>query len=240
MTKAAIEFKDVDYTANGIHILKRITGFFPKGKITTLVGPSGAGKSSLFKLCNGLQTANSGQIYINNKLIEQYPPTVLRRTVGIALQEATMINGSVEKNLALPLTLKGEKLHKELAIELLKVVGLKESYMSRNTQELSGGQRQKLSIARTLVNKPQVLLLDEITSSLDRVSQQDIEKLILRINKKYNTTIIWITHNLQQALSLGDYTWVMIDGEVVETGESDLLTNPKNERVKQFIKGGME
>lgn len=112
--------------------------------------------------------------------------------------------------------------------------------MSRNTQELSGGQRQKLSIARTLVNKPQVLLLDEITSSLDRVSQQDIEKLILRINKKYNTTIIWITHNLQQALSLGDYTWVMIDGEVVETGESDLLTNPKNERVKQFIKGGME
>ncbi len=166
MTKAAIEFKDVDYTANGIHILKRITGFFPKGKITTLVGPSGAGKSSLFKLCNGLQTANSGQIYINNKLIEQYAPTVLRRTVGIALQEATMINGSVEKNLALPLTLKGEKLHKELAIELLKVVGLKESYMSRNTQELSGGQRQKLSIARTLVNKPQVLLLDEITSYL--------------------------------------------------------------------------
>lgn len=80
-------------------------------------------------------------------------------------------------------------------------------------------------------------MLDEITSSLDRVSQQDIEELIVKINQKYRTTIIWITHNLQQALSVGDYTWVMMNGEVVETGETSLLDNPQDERVKQFVGG---
>jgi putative ABC transport system ATP-binding protein len=102
---------------------------------------------------------------------------------------------------------------------------------------LSGGQRQKVSIARTLVNKPEILLMDEITSSLDRASKLEVEELISKINRKYKTTIIWITHNLQQALEIGDYTWVMMDGQVVETGESSLLEDPQNQRAKEFVKG---
>ena len=232
-----IQLNHVNYFEGDVHILKDITGSFPEGKITTLVGPSGAGKTTLFRLCNGLISPKSGEIYIKNKPITDYEPTTLRRNIGLALQSATMISGTVFSNLALPLTLQGKQLKEEKAKELLRDVRLDEEFLYRNVKDLSGGQRQKVSVARTLVNRPKVLLLDEITSSLDRVSQQDIEELIVKINQKYRTTIIWITHNLQQALSVGDYTWVMMNGEVVETGETSLLDNPQDERVKQFVEG---
>ncbi|MFD1851696.1 phosphate ABC transporter ATP-binding protein [Oceanobacillus bengalensis] len=235
-----IELSNVNFSDRGVPILKNITGSFPEGRITTLVGPSGAGKTTLFRLCNGLISPDSGEIIIKEKAIETYDPTELRRKVGIALQSATMISGSVYKNLSLPLSLQGKQLAKERAIELLNDVGLDEELLHRNVKDLSGGQRQKVSIARTLVNQPKVLLLDEITSSLDRVSQQDIEELIGKVNKKYGTTILWITHNLEQALTIGDYTWVMMAGEVIETGESSLLNHPTDERVKRFIRGDME
>lgn len=109
--------------------------------------------------------------------------------------------------------------------------------MHQSTNDLSGGQRQKVSIARTLINQSSILLLDEITSALDRQSVQDIEKLIVTINKKYNVTMIWITHNLQQALTIGHYTWVMMNGELVETGKSSLLNAPTNPRVAEFVQG---
>ncbi|WP_370876271.1 ABC transporter ATP-binding protein [Neobacillus ginsengisoli] len=235
-----IKFENVHYSFGDAPILIDITGSFPEGKITTLVGPSGAGKTTLFKLCNGLISPDSGAIFINGKKIESFDPVELRRKVGLALQSATMISGSVWRNLALPVTLQGKQLPEEKAIELLNLVGLEEKFLKRNVKDLSGGQRQKISIARTLVNRPKVLLLDEITSSLDRVSQQEIEELIVRINKEYLTTIVWITHNLEQALSIGDYSWVMMGGEVIEIGESDILHHPKDERVQRFVRGDME
>ncbi|WP_096270780.1 ABC transporter ATP-binding protein [Paucisalibacillus globulus] len=240
MIQAAIKFHDVNYSADGLHILKNITGSFPEGKITTLVGPSGAGKSTLFKLCNGLRSPDSGEILIKGKPIEEYNPVELRRNVGIALQSATMVKGSVLENLDLPLTLQGKSIDLDDAKELLHDVGLADNILERNAKDLSGGQRQKLSIARTLVNKPKVLLLDEITSSLDRVSQHDIEELIEKINEKYGTTMIWITHNLDQALRIGHCTWVMMNGELIESGDSSLLMNPNDKRVQDFVKGEIE
>lgn len=238
--KPAVHFQHVDYSVDDIHILRNITGSFPEGRITTLVGPSGAGKSTLLKLCNGLISPDSGEIYIKDQLISSYEPVELRRNVGIALQSAPMVSGSVLNNLALPLTLQGKLLPEQEAADLLEHVGLEAGYLHRNIRDLSGGQRQKVSIARTLVNKPQILLLDEITSALDRSSQQEIEELILKINQKHGTTMIWITHNLEQALTIGDYTWVMMEGEVIETGESELLRSPVNEKVKRFVKGEAE
>ncbi|MDN7246811.1 phosphate ABC transporter ATP-binding protein [Planococcus shenhongbingii] len=235
--KPAIHFNDVHYSVGDIHILKGITGSFPESKITTLVGPSGAGKTTLLKLCNGLLSPKSGEIYIKDKAIENYEPVELRRLIGMALQGAPMVSGTVYDNLNLPLELQGKKLAEKDAAALLHDVGLEEQFLNRNVKELSGGQRQKVSIARTLVNNPEVLLLDEITSSLDRTSLKEIEELIAKINQKYKTTIIWITHNLQQALEIGDYTWVMMAGEVIETGESELLKNPVNDQVKRFVRG---
>ena len=235
-----ITLSHVYYADGNVPILKDITGSFLKGKITTIVGPSGAGKTTLFKLCNGLISPDSGDIFLNGKRIDTYEPTELRRNVGIALQSATMISGSVWENLSLPLTLQGKQLQEKNAKELLKLVGLEEKFLNQNVKDLSGGQRQKVSIARTLVNQPKVLLLDEITSSLDRVSQQEIEALIVRINKESFTTIIWITHNLEQAISIGDYSWVMMGGQLIEIVESSRLLYSKNERVQQFVKGDIE
>lgn len=235
----ALHFNNVDYSIDNIPILKNITGSFPKGKITTLVGPSGAGKTTLLKLCNGLISPTFGDIYIHEKTISTYEPVQLRRHVGIALQSAPMIKGTVFQNLALPLELQGKKLTKQDAIEILDDVGLEKEFLQRKTDDLSGGQRQKVSIARTLLNHSKILLLDEITSALDRTSLHEIEALIVKINQKYGTTIIWITHNLAQAISIGDYTWVMMNGEVIETGENDLLVSPTNQLVKQFVEGGL-
>lgn len=235
--KPAIHFQHVDYRIGDIEILNDITGSFPEGRITTLVGPSGAGKSTLLKLCNGLISPAKGEIFVKDKAIGEYDPVELRRMVGMALQSAPMISGTVYENLNLPLELQGQQLAKEDALELLEDVGLKGDLLDRKVKELSGGQRQKVSIARTLVNKPEILLMDEITSSLDRASKLEVEELISKINRKYKTTIIWITHNLQQALEIGDYTWVMMDGQVVETGESSLLEDPQNQRVNEFVKG---
>lgn len=233
----AIHFQEVSYSVNDLIILKNITGSIPKGKITTLVGPSGAGKTTLLKMCNGLLSPTTGTIFIDDQPITAYEPTALRKHVGIALQSAPMIAGTVIDNLALPNSLQGEKLTQQEAIQYLKDVGLDESFLHRSASELSGGQRQKVSIARTLINKSSILLLDEITSALDRQSVQDIEALILTLNKKYKVTIIWITHNLQQALTIGHYTWVMMNGELIETGESSLLNKPKNHRVAEFVQG---
>ena len=233
----AIHFHEVDYSVDDIHILKKITGSFPKGKITTLVGPSGAGKTTLLKLCNGLLSPSSGEILIHNKPIGIYEPVELRRLVGIALQSAPMITGSVLQNLALPMELQGKQLAEQDAIKFLQDVGLDQSFLQRKTADLSGGQRQKVSIARTLINRSDILLLDEITSALDRTSLREIEELIVKINRESCVTIIWITHNLEQALSIGDYTWVLRDGQVIEAGESSLLTSSTNDFVRRFVEG---
>ncbi|MEG0259698.1 MAG: phosphate ABC transporter ATP-binding protein [Lysinibacillus sp.] len=233
----AIHFQQVRFSVNDLLILNNITGSIPKGKITTLVGPSGAGKTTLLKMCNGLLSPTAGAIYIDDKLITSYEPTALRRHVGIALQAAPMIAGTVFDNLSLPRHLQGNKLSQQQAIQYLEDVGLDESFLQRQANELSGGQRQKVSIARTLINQSSILLLDEITSALDRHSVREIEELILKINEKYQVTIIWITHNLQQALTIGHFTWVMMDGELIETGESTLLHSPKNSRVTEFVQG---
>src|SRR5690606_6306176 len=213
-------------------------GVFYKGKITTIVGPSGAGKTAVLKMCNGHISPTSGEIFIDDQSILNFEPTDLRKHVGIALQSAPLIRGTVYDNLSLPLTLQNKVLPKEKAISYLEDVGLSKDLLNRNSKELSGGQKQKVSIARTLINQPKILLLDDITSSLDPNSTHEIEQLILKINQKYRVTMIWITHNLEQAVKIGDFTWVMMNGELIESGKSSLLQESPNIKIQQFVDGG--
>nr|WP_289038444.1 phosphate ABC transporter ATP-binding protein [uncultured Allobacillus sp.] len=236
----AIRFDQVDFVIDDSYILKGINHGFPKGKITTLVGPSGAGKTTLIRLCNGLISPTKGRIYVHDQPVDEYNPVELRQKVGMVMQGVTMLRGTVRENLAIPKNLQGKTLTEKEANELLDMVGLPATLLDKNSNSLSGGQKQRVSIARSLVNRPSILLLDEITSSLDTVSQQEIETLITRINKEYETTIIWITHNLRQALNIGDFSWVMMDGEVIETGKSEFLNDPNNERVKEFVRSEFE
>ena len=233
----AITFQNVHYTIDNRPLLSAISGTFEQGRITTLVGPSGAVKTTLLKMCNGLLSPTSGTILVQQQPIESLPPTALRQTVGIALQAAPMISGTVYDNLSLPRQLRGEAFTKEEAHHYLEMVHLPASLLEQQARDLSGGQRQRVSIARTLVNRSPILLLDEITSALDRTACREIEQLIQRINEQYDTTIIWITHNLEQARTIGHCTWVMMNGHVIEAGPSSLLETSTNEAVQAFVRG---
>lgn len=233
----AITFEDVCFETDDALILKRITGTIYKGKITTLIGPSGAGKTTLLKMCNGLISPTSGTICINEQPIDTYEPTALRRLVGIALQSAPVLRTTVFDNLALPLTLQQQTLSKEKALASLEAVGLDERFLTRLATELSGGQKQKLAIARTLINQSSILLLDEITAALDPSSAREIEELIVKLNKQFGVTIIWITHNFEQARRLSHYTWLLKDGALIEATCSRAVFKNNSLSVQQFLRG---
>ncbi|MER2034386.1 ABC transporter ATP-binding protein [Mammaliicoccus vitulinus] len=231
----AVQFKNVEYEINNSKILKEINGAFIQGKLTSIIGPSGAGKSTLLTLINLLKSATKGEIVISGKSIDSYDPMELRRKVQLVSQEATMIKGTVKDNLELPLILQNKNMTDEEAEYYLENVDLSTSFLNKNSKELSGGEKQKLSLARALVNKPSVILLDEVTSALDRNSKQAIELLLQKIKREHNVTMIWITHDINQALRMSDYVWVMKNGEVVETNTVEEIENSKNTDVKSVI-----
>ncbi|SOC43454.1 ABC transporter ATP-binding protein [Ureibacillus acetophenoni] len=235
--ETSIQFQNVSYQRNETIILNNVSGDIYKGKITALVGPSGAGKTTLLKLCNGLISPTNGDILVEHKHITDFEPTSLRRQVGIVLQNAPIIRGSVFENLALPLKLQKKNLSKDEATAMLTTVGLEDSFLNRDASDLSGGQKQKLAIARTLINRPKILLMDEITSALDPISTNEIEQLIVNIKEKYGVTIVWITHNIEQAKELGDFIWVMMKGQLIESGDHSIFSSTRNIKVQQFFEG---
>lgn len=239
MTEQAITFQHVSFQSDHRYILKNICGSFQKGHITTLVGPSGAGKTTLLKLCNGLISPTSGHIAFQDIPLHTMNPIVLRKKIGIVLQSAPVIRDSVRANLILPRKLHMESYTDEELEEMLQMVHLDPQLLTTPATKLSGGQKQKLSIARTLMNRPDVLLLDEITSALDPTSTREIEELIQTINKKYNTTIIWITHNINQAQYISDDVWVLANGELVAQGPHSILKPGEHPVIDNLLNGGI-
>lgn len=239
MTTKVLEFKQVSFKTDERHILHHINGSFNGGRITTLVGPSGAGKTTLLKLCNRLISPTSGQIFFNGEPIESFAPTKLRKQIGIVLQSAPVIRDTVQTNLLLPSVLHNEPVTEDAVKDILQLVHLDSKFLKQPATKLSGGQRQKLAIARTLMNKPDVLLLDEITSALDPTATREIEELIQAINKKYGTTIIWITHNIEQAKAISDDVWVLAAGELIKTGDKSILQLHQHEIIDSLLTGGI-
>ena len=237
MALTTMRLKNVSYSDGSQQILKNISGEFAPGKITTFIGPSGAGKSTLFYLLNGLLSPDQGSVFLNKTNLHELDPIELRKTVGIVMQHAIMLPGTVYDNLATVSRLHNQNFSKKEAKQLLNLVNLEEKFLTKPAKDLSGGQKQKVSIARTLANQPEVLLLDEITASLDQISAQAIEETIQAIQKKFQLTVLWITHNIDQAVRVGDQTWVIMNGMAVEQTESQKLDQSTNKRVQDFIKG---
>jgi putative ABC transport system ATP-binding protein len=217
-----------------VEVLKEVSGKVEKGSIVTIIGPSGSGKSTILSLCNLLQAPDEGEVRVQGKEVREWDIQELRRRVGIAFQNAPVLTGTALDNLTLPIRLQGKTL--EDPMKYMEYVGLTEDLLSRQAKELSGGQRQRLSLARTLANEPSVLLLDEVTSALDPMSAHEVEELILRINREQHTTILWVTHDLSQAERVGDQTWLVIDGRLVEAAPTKLFfAEPQEEQTKKFL-----
>jgi len=238
--QTTVEFQQITFSRQGETILRNISGNFKEGTITALIGPSGSGKTTLLKMLNGLLSPTSGTITILNKRIEEYDPIELRTAVGMALQDAPVIRGTVFENLALPYSLKGQTFTKEQAAQFLHYVGLDDSFIHRDASDLSGGQRQRLSLARTLVNEPKILLLDEITSALDPTATSEVEQLIKKITYEKRVTTVWITHNIGQALSLSDNIMLIDSGKVALFAPTNQLTDKDHEILAPFIHGGAQ
>lgn len=225
------EFKNKNET---IQVLKGINGKIQKGTITTIIGPSGSGKSTILSLCNLLSTPTEGEIFIRGKEIREWDVQKLRCYVGIAFQSAPLIKGSALDNLMLPAKLHGRTLAQPK--KYMEYVGLSEDLLDRPAKELSGGQRQRLSLARTLVNDPSILLLDEVTSALDSISSHEVEELIKKLNHEHGTTILWVTHDLDQAKRVGDQTWLVLDGKLIEAGPTnEFFEAPSERQTQQFL-----
>ena len=187
------------------------------GEVLAIVGPSGSGKSSLLRLLNRLDEPTSGTVYVEGTDYRQIAPQELRRKLGMVNQRPYLFPGTVEQNLQFGPLQRGESLSKDSVDELLGRVGL-QGYASRNVANLSGGEAQRVSVARTLANSPLVLLLDEPTSALDETSKREVEASIQTVVRDQGLTCILVTHDTAQAARLAGRAIVLASGRVARHG----------------------
>ncbi|QDI90416.1 ATP-binding cassette domain-containing protein [Salicibibacter halophilus] len=236
-----IELKNISKLYDdGFQALRDINLMFEDGKINVLIGPSGCGKTTTLKLLNRLVDYTGGQIIIDNKDIRQMNSIELRRNLGFVIQNIGLFpHMTIYNNVAsVPKLLKWNKQKiRHRVIELLELVNLEpETYMHRKPSELSGGQQQRIGVIRALAADPSTILMDEPFSALDPISREQIQDELIRLQEEINKTIIFVTHDMDEAIKIADNIILMKDGEIVQKGSPhELLTNPANAFVKDFI-----
>lgn len=212
-----------------------------KGGITGILGPNGSGKTTLLRIMGLLIPSDTGQVEVLGKKVRWDKNLILklRRQISIVTQTSYMFEGSVYYNVAYGLKVRSTRESKirSTVMECLDMVGMKE-FINADARTLSGGERQKVAIARALAIKPKILFLDEPTSNIDPTSGLEIEKYVRHINQEYKTTIVLVTHNLFQAQRLTDEITFLWEGKLIERGATkDIFSNPQDKRTKAFISG---
>ncbi len=187
-------------------------------EVLAVVGPSGAGKSSLLRLLNRLDEPTAGTVYVHEQDYRTIPPRELRRRVGMVMQFPYLFPGTVAENIRFGPRQRGVELSDAEVEALLEQVGLP-GYGERDVSQLSGGEAQRVSLARTLANEPEILLLDEPTSALDESAKAGIESLVRDILSASGFAAILVTHDLAQAARLARRMALMEEGRIVRTGE---------------------
>jgi putative ABC transport system ATP-binding protein len=203
-------FADVHVRDGDQHVLRGVTVDVPEGGITVITGPSGSGKSTLLRLCNRLAVPSSGSIRFRGDDLLSLDPIELRRRVGMVFQRPTPFPGSVADNLRV-----AAALDDAAAEVLLGRVGLDPTMLDRDALALSGGEAQRMCLARTLATGCEVVLADESTSSLDPEATEVVERTVRRIADE-GDTVLWVTHDVAQADRLADHRIHMEEGRVVD------------------------
>ena len=243
-----IETKDLCLYYGNNQALKNINMVINKNEVTALIGPSGCGKSTYLRTLNRMndliETVKiTGQVLFEGKdIYKDYDDIYLRKRVGMVFQRPNPFPMSIYDNIAYGPRIHGIKNKKvldELVEKSLKGAALWDETKDRlkaSALGMSGGQQQRLCIARTLAVSPEVILMDEPTSALDPISTSKMEELMDELKKKY--TVIIVTHNMQQAGRIADKTAFFLNGEVIEYGKTeDIFYNPKDKRTEDYITG---
>lgn len=214
-----------------------------KGQITALVGPSGSGKSTLLKIINGIEEPCGGSMEFDGEPIQlgKTLSVETRRKMILVFQKSVLFNTTVYENIAYGLKIRGieKAVIQERVMTILELIGLKDK-AHRRAVTLSGGEAQRVAVARALVMEPRLLLLDEPTSDLDPSNVVMIEKLIRHARDTLHASVIVVTHNMHQAKRLADRIVFIMAGEVVEAGTPEkIFENPENDQTRAFVNGEM-
>ncbi|MBW7477133.1 ATP-binding cassette domain-containing protein [Paenibacillus oenotherae] len=201
-----------------------------------LLAPSGQGKSTLLRILSLLDCADEGDILLNNVSFREWQPLHWRMKAMYVAQQAVMLPGSVEDNLRIASRLHRTVFDNDYARKLMADVGLHELDWCKPSADLSGGEKQRVALVRSLLLYPDLLLLDEITASLDPHSKVAVEVMLAELHEKQGTTYIWVTHDLEQARSVSNRVWFMGEGTLLEdapTGE--FFRSPQSEAARRFL-----
>ncbi len=235
-----IEFRDVSqqYEAEK-PIIRHLSLTINKGEFVVLIGPSGCGKTTLLKMMNGLIQPDSGEIRIKGKELKEWDPITLKRNIGYVIQQVGLFpHLSIEKNIAYALDIQkaGETVKKKRARELIQLVGLEETFLAKYPNELSGGQKQRVGIARALAADPEIILMDEPLGAVDQINRGVLQDEIIRIYQTLNKTIVFVTHDIEEAIKLGTKIVVINQGEIMEVGSRDTIVfHSKSHFADNFI-----
>lgn len=235
-----IRFENVTKRYKTQQVLKEINLTIEKGKLVTIIGESGCGKTTLLKMINRLIKQSSGFIYINNKKIQSIDEVMLRRNIGYVIQQTGLFpHMTIRENIELIPKL--QKVDSEKVIEntrkLMQMVGLNcEEFLERYPTELSGGQQQRVGVARAFANDPDIILMDEPFSALDPMTRSDLQDELVELQSKLKKTIVFVTHDMDEAIKISDMICIMKGGEVLQYDTPEnILRNPIDEYVSNFV-----
>ena len=220
-----------------------ITFDVPEGKTCMLVGTSGSGKTTLLRMVNRLIEPTSGEIVIDDKNVLEENPILLRRRIGYVIQQVGLFpHMNIAENVRVTAEIAGGWSKKKLedrVDELLDLVGLPPAeYRSRFPRQLSGGQQQRVGLARALATDPAILLMDEPFGALDAITRARMQDELLRVQRDVHKTILFVSHDIEEAFKLGDQIAVLSEGKLIQLGTPvDLLANPVNDFVRQLVGG---
>lgn len=229
-----LKLNNIKKIYDGVEILKGISLDIEDGEIVSILGPSGSGKTTLLNIILGITEPSDGKIIFNNKDVTQ--TSMEKRGFNIVFQDYALFpNLNAYKNITYGLKNKPNISTKEEVNELIDLLGLSK-HIDKNIDQLSGGQKQRVALARTLVMKPKILLLDEPLSALDGVIKESIKERIKKIAKEYKLTIIIVTHDPEEALTLSDRVLILNEGLVSQYSRpQEIINTPKNNFVESFI-----
>lgn len=237
---AAIEYKNISKSYGSNVVLKDFSLTLEKGEFITIIGSSGCGKTTILKMVNGLISPDSGDILINGRSIRNQDLIRLRRGIGYAIQGSVLFpHMTVEQNISYVPNLinKKEKQKTRTAVsKWMQTVGLGEELKERYPSELSGGQQQRVGIARALAASPEILLMDEPFGAVDEITRGQLQIELRQIYEETRITILFVTHDISEALKLGTRVLVMDQGKILQYGSpEELLRNPSTPFVKQLV-----